>query len=174
MRRNLALLNWSMVPAAGILVLLLVLALLRLARRGESLDGPGLVNPLAPPHTSAEQVRRFFGWPRHVPDLPLTNVRNPFFTLAIQAAPPPAPPPPPPKTRTVELTYRGFFETSASSRRAVVQVADKQVLGGLGDVVVADFRAAEIELRHLTLTNPAGRAVRCPFAKVQPLEIPVP
>jgi hypothetical protein len=58
-------------------------------------------------------------------------------------------------------------------RRAVVQVDDKQVLGSRGSIIVADYAAMEIELRHLTLTNAAGQTVRCDFTKTQTLEVPI-
>lgn len=172
MRRDALILNWVMVPTAAGLVALLCLSLLRLRREGVDLNQYRPAGPREAPSTAADQTRQFFDWPSAVQWMPLTNAGNPFFTLAIQPPPPPKPPPPPPTTRKVEVTYRGFFETSVGVRRAVVQVADQQVLAGRGDKVVGDYLAGEIELRHLTLTNAAGQSVRFEFAKAQPIEVP--
>lgn len=172
MRRNLTLLNWSLLPGGIVLLVLLGLSLLRL--RPGTLDDTDVTGSLVPPgsHPAAAQTRQFVTWPAEIARRPLTNAGNPFFTLAIRPTPPPQPPPPPPATKKVELTYRGFFETSAGVRKAVVQVADKQVLAGQGEVVVADFTVLAIELRHLALTNKAGGSVRLGFSTNQPLEIP--
>lgn len=172
MRRDAMILNWVMVPTAIALIVLLALSLLRLRRDGVDLQQYRPTGPREAPSTAAHQTRQFFGWPSTVHWLPLTNASNPFFTLAIQPPPPPKPPAPPPSTRKIDVTYRGFFETSAGVRRAVVQVADQQVLAGRGDKVVGDYLAGEIELRHLNLTNAAGQSVRFEFAKTQPLEVP--
>lgn len=172
MRRDAALLNWMMPVVLFGLLVLLALALVRWGAAGR--DGGSYIGVQPPPlpHAAADQARQFFGWPASVKWTPLTQTNNPFFTLAIQPVPPPKPPPPPPATRKVELTYRGFLETSAGVRRAVVQVADQQVIGLLGDRVVADYATSEIALRHLTLTNVAGTNVTLEFSRPQSLEIP--
>ncbi len=174
MRRDTAILNWIMVPLAIGLILLLALALLRV-RSSEDLDTErGGLGALPPPHPAPEQTLQFFNWASSVAWTPLTNSQNPFFTLAIQPAPPPKPPPPPPKTKKIEVTYRGFMETAAGVRRAVVQVAEKQVLAGRGEAVVADFQAVEIGLRHLVVTNKAGASNKFEFAKAQSIEVSTP
>lgn len=172
MRRNLTLLNWSLAPVAVALLVLLSLALLRL--RPGSLGDPDLVGlPLPPvPHPAAAQTRELFSWATAVSRRPLTNAGNPFFTLAIRPTPPPQPPPPPPATKKVDLTYRGFFETSAGVRKALVQVADKQVLAGVGEPVVSEYTVLSIGLGQLALTNKSGAAVQLPFRTNQSLEIP--
>jgi hypothetical protein len=70
------------------------------------------------------------------------------------------------------VTYRGFLETSAGIRRAVVQVADKQIVAKRGETIVADFTALDIELRFLTVTNSTGKSLKFPFATNQPVEVP--
>lgn len=172
MRRNSLVLNWALIPAAIALVVLLVVSLFALQGRNPDESGVSIIAPSTALHPAAEQTRQFFGWPLKVQWLPLTNAANPFFTLAIQPTPPPKPPPPPPTTRKVDVTYRGFIETSAGVRRAVVQVGDTQVLGRKGDKIVADFAVDEIELKTLQLTNPAGQKVVIDFAKSKPLEVP--
>lgn len=173
MRRSHVLLNAALIPCTIALLVMLVLSLLhRPAADGDWRRSPaGPV--LAPAHPASEQTRHFFDWASHLRWRPLTNSANPFFSLAIQPPPPPPPPAPSPTTRKIDVTYRGFFETSAGIRRAVIQVADKQILARRGDKVVADYATAAIELKHLALTNAAGTAVRLEFAKPQSLEIPV-
>jgi hypothetical protein len=171
-KRGDVILNWAMVPASAVLLALLGLSLLRLGPAGEGNERLFRTAPLPPPHPAADQTRRYFDWPLAREWVPLTNHRNPFFTLAIQPPPPPRAAAPPPATRKVDVTYKGYFETSAGTRRALVQVAETQVLGGYSDPIVADFAAHEIELRHLTLTNAGGQTVRLEFAKPQSLEIP--
>lgn len=153
-------------------MVLLLLTLFGWRRPDEDLAGGGEPRLVVGAHPAAEQMRQFFSWPSAVSWRPFTNEGNPFFTLAIQPAPPAKVSTPEPATRRVDVTYRGFFETSANVRRAVVQVADVQVLARRGERVVADFVAVEIELRHLALTNGAGQAVKLEFSKTQPIEVP--
>ena len=63
MRRNLTVLNWSLLPVGGILLLLLSLALVRL--RPEPPGGFETSGSLIPPvaHPAAAQTRELFGWP---------------------------------------------------------------------------------------------------------------
>lgn len=172
MRRDTQLFQWSMVPVAVVLVLLLGLAVARL--RHGTVDDPSFRAAAAIPalHPGADQVRRWMGWPGEMTWRPLTHTANPFFTMAIRPAAPPPAAPPPAATKKVDITYRGYFQTSAQIRRAVVQVGEQQVLGFLGDVVVADYAVAAIELRQLILTNVAGQTVPFEFSRTQPLEIP--
>ncbi|MCC6234833.1 MAG: hypothetical protein IT580_19475 [Verrucomicrobiales bacterium] len=174
MRRDTTVLNWMMVPLAAGLVLLLVLTLIRVRSADEVDMGRGGLGALPAPHPAPDQTLQFFNWASSVAWTPLTNSQNPFFTLAIQPPPPPKPPPPPPKTRKLEVTYRGYMETAAGVRRAVVQVADKQVLGSRGELIVADFKAVQIELRSLVVTNAAGVSNRFEFAKTQSIEVSTP
>lgn len=174
MNRESLLFQWAMVPAALLMAGLLAFSLARLRDDDPSLSG---IRPHpAPPtrHPAADQTRGHFGWPGEANRQPMTNLANPFFTLAIQAAPPPPPPtpPPPPATRTVSVTYRGYLETSAGLRRALVLVDDRQLLVARGETVVANFAVADIELRHLSLTNAAGASVRGEFSKPVPVEVP--
>lgn len=171
MSRNPSLLNGTLLPVGLGLLALLGLTLLHMG--GPQAEDSGNANPAPKPaiHPAAEHTRQFFGWPSRVRWLPLTNSSNPFFTLAIQPPPPPKPPPPPPTTRKVDVFYRGFFETSAGVRRAVVQVADKQIQARRGEPIVGDYLANEIELKFLTVTNPAGQSVRFNFATNQPIEV---
>ncbi|MBL9137021.1 MAG: hypothetical protein JNK85_14210 [Verrucomicrobiales bacterium] len=174
MRRDTVILNWLMIPAIVVLALLLALSLSQLTHRGAVPPDSRPIGPLPTPHPAAEQTRQFFAWPGSVDWRPMTNSGNPFFTLAIQPAPPPKPPPPPPKTRKVDVTYRGFFETAAGIRRAVIQVADKQILCGAGEKFLADYVAVDIGLRQLSSTNTAGVALKLDFAKTASVEIPAP
>ncbi len=172
MTRNPTLLNWSLVPTTLVLLALLALSLLRF-RGADALNAGRLATALpATPQSAAEETRRFFDWPSQVVWVALTNHGNPFFTLAIRPAAAPKPAPPPPTTRKVDLTYRGFLETSAGVRRAVVQVSETQIIARLGEKIVADFVALEIGMTNLVLTNGTDRGVSLQFAKPQPLEIP--
>ncbi len=172
MRRNSSFLSGTLLPIGIGLVALLGLTLFQFNRT--DVEGTASATPAAPAttHPPAGHTRQFFGWPSRMRWLPLTNSSNPFFTLAIQPPPPPKPPPPPPTTKKVDIVYRGFYETSAGVRRAVVQVADKEVLARKGDIIVADFVTTDIELKFLAVTNPAGKSVKFNFATNQPIEVP--
>ncbi len=172
MQRRVLVLNWAMVPTAIGLTVLFVLALTGWPRGPRGPGGGRGDDEVATLHPASRQARQFLGWASSVSWRPLTNTANPFFTLAIQPAPPPTPPPPPPATRKVSVTYRGFFETSARVRRALVKVADKEVIVGKGDEILADFVVVEIELRHLGLTNGTGGAVKLDFSKPNSIEVP--
>lgn len=172
MRRSWLVLQWAMIPTAFGLLLLLGVTLVGWRHLDPALEGVRPDPGGAVVHPAAVQARQFFGWPAAAAWRPLTNANNPFFTLAIQPPPPPKPPPPPPATRKVEVTYRGFFETSARVRRAVIQVADKQWIAGRGDKVLTTFAVTEIELRHLSATNGTGGVVKLEFNKTVPIEIP--
>ncbi|MBL9127779.1 MAG: hypothetical protein JNL97_09035 [Verrucomicrobiales bacterium] len=161
-----------MIPT-GVALFALLIATLTGWRRPVP-DGTGRrmgAEPAALP-AAAAQARQFFGWASSATWRPLTNTGNPFFTLAIQPPPPPTPPPAAPSTRKLDLVYRGFFETSARVRRAVVQVADKQVIAGKGERVVADYSVADIQLGHLGMTNAAGVAAKLDFSKAAQIEVP--
>lgn len=172
MQRDSSALDWAMLPTTFVALVLLGLSLLHLSQSTEAPAGAPTAGPPATEYPAAAQTRQFFEWPTRVDWQAMTNNGNPFFTLAIQAPPPPKPPPAPPATKKVDVTYRGFFQTSAGVRRAVVLVADKQVLAGVGEKILADYLAAEIALRHLQLTNAAGKAVKLEFAKPQGIEVP--
>ncbi len=172
MRRRVLVLNWVMIPTAIGLLVLLALTWIGWPRVTPDPSGGRDDGDAEVMHPAPQQARQFFGWATSVSWRPLTNSSNPFFTLAIQPPPPPTPPPPPPATRKVDVTYRGFFETSARVRRAVVQVADKQLVAGKGDRILADFGVVEIELRHLGLTNGTGGVVKLDFSKVVSIEVP--
>lgn len=172
MRRGVLLLNWAMIPTSIGLILLLGLTLVGWPRVAPDPTGGRPAEDASVLHPASDQVRLFFGWGSTASWQPLTNSANPFYTLAIRPAPPPKPPPPAPATRKVDVIYRGFFETSARVRRAVVQVADKQLLTGKGDTIVADYVVTEIELGHLGATNGAGAAVTIGFSKTVSIEVP--
>ncbi len=171
MRRD-VLLQSLMIPATMVLVVLLGLSLLRLGADHDPEFSSRPSTRTFPRHPAADQTRAVFSAPGQFRWIPLTNHQNPFFTLAIRPPPPDAPAPPPPATRKVDVTYRGFFQTSAGVRRAVLTVADRQILAGTGDPIVADYSAVEIDLRHLTATNAAGQTIRFDFARPVAVEIP--
>jgi hypothetical protein len=174
MGRDASVLDWAMLPAAVVLVVLLVLSLLGVGGTAEGLAPLRGGLPAPASHGAADEMRLYMAWLKDVNWQTFTNDRNPFYSVAIKPPPRQETSAPAPATRRIEVTYRGFFETSAGVRRAVVQVADKQVLGGIGERIVADLAAMEIELWHLTLTNATGKSVRCDFARPASIEVPAP
>ncbi|MGE4179737.1 MAG: hypothetical protein AB7J34_07910 [Limisphaerales bacterium] len=173
MQRRVLILNWAMIPSAVGLMAILVLALTGWPPGQRRAGGGHGDEDVAPLHPASQQARQFLEWAPSVSWRPLTNTANPFFTLAIQPVPPPQPSaPPPPATRKVDFVYRGFFETSARVRRALVKVQDKEMIVGKGDKVFEDFGVTEIELGHLGITNGTGSAVRLEFSKPASIEVP--
>jgi len=80
-----------------------------------------------------------------------TNSMNPFFTRYF--IPPPSAPP---TTRTVEVTYQGFYETDGGPRQAVCKVAEAFVTAAVGAKVAGNLFVSDATMQSLTLTNPAA------------------
>ncbi len=162
----------------GLTVLLLIsaaaLAFLVVRDLGAGLPDLPSVPTNSAPVSLRLPVREFEGVlnPDRIPLLAVpTNQLGSFLSAYFQPAPKPKPPPP--TTRKIDLTYLGFFQAGERSRQAVVQLGDQQVIAGVGSNVVADLSVAGMELRTLTLTNPAAQSHILHFNVKTNLEVPI-
>ncbi len=120
------------------------------------------------PVTRLNQLFGAVGWP----DLsPATNALNAFFTRHF--IPPPAPPPPAPTTKTIELTYLGFFQADGSVKTVVVKLADAFLIRPVGTTLTANLFAADASLQNLTLTNSAAQTNILVLNTKKSLEVPI-
>ena len=81
-----------------------------------------------------------------------TNAINPFFTRHFVP-----PPPPPPTTRTIEVTYQGFYQTGDSAKQAIFKLGDAFMAAPVGGKVATSLFVAEATTQALTLTNLAAQ-----------------
>lgn len=106
------------------------------------------------------------------PDLsPRTNALNAFYTRHF--IPPPTPAPPPPTTRTIELTYLGFYEAQGAGRTVMARMADAFLVAPLGTRLTANLFAASASIDSLTLTNPAAQTNLLKLNTTKQLEVPI-
>lgn len=150
--------------------------LVYLAASGAGGDAPAfreadgtLPPPLSPaPVTRLDPLLTRGVWP----DLsPRTNALNAFYTRHF--IPPPTPAPPPPTTRTIELTYLGFYETEGAGKTVVARMADAFLVAPIGTRLTANLFAAEAGVESLTLTNPAAQTNLLKLNTKKQLEVPI-
>jgi hypothetical protein len=104
-------------------------------------------------------------WPKA---LITTNALNPFFTthfIPPQAAPP--------TTRTIEVTYQGFYQTSDGPKHAIYKLGDAFVASAVGAKVAASLFVAEATMQALTLTNTAAQTNIVPLNVKKAIVVPI-
>jgi len=104
-------------------------------------------------------------WPK---GLGATNALNPFFTthfIPPQAAPP--------TTRTIEITYQGFYQTGDGPRHAIYKLGDAFVASPVGDKVATSLFVAEATMQALTLTNTAAQTNIVPLNVKKAIVVPI-
>ncbi len=125
--------------------------------------------PICPaPVARAEQLLLVETWKPPTSD---TNSLSPFLTTYF--IPIPAPPPPAATTRTLELTYQGFYETANGPRRAIVKLGEGFLICPVGTKVVSNLFAAEVTMQTLTLTNTAAQTNLLPVNTKKEVEVPI-
>lgn len=140
--------RWLAVGVHAGLWLLLLLALTHLG--GKSFEYRETDSASNPPQSSVPVTRleTLFApgaWPKAAAD---TNAVNPFWTrYFIPSAPPP------PTTRTIEVTYLGFYRAGDSLKQAVFKVGDAFKAAAVGAKVDTALFVAEATTQALTLTN---------------------
>lgn len=98
--------------------------------------------------------------------------RNPFETTYFI---PQTTPPPSPTTRTIELTYQGFYQTGNDPKRAMIRFGDALVSVPLGGSVATNLFVASVTATNLTLTNKAvaGQSTVLVLNTKKEIEIPI-
>jgi hypothetical protein len=150
--------------------------LLYLALRGMSGKTPELrevdgsfPRPASPaPVTRLSQLFGAVVWPELSS---ATNALDAFFTRHF--IPPPAPPPPAPTTKTIELTYLGFYETQGAAKTVVVKLADAFLITPVGAKLTANLFASDASMQNLTLTNSAAQTNILVLNTKKQLEVPI-
>lgn len=88
-------------------------------------------------------------WPKALVN---TNAFNPFFTRHF--IPPQVTPP---TTRTIELTYQGFYQTGDGPKHAIYKLGEAFIDASVGAKVATSLFVAEATMQALTLTNQAAQ-----------------
>jgi len=104
-------------------------------------------------------------WPKGIED---TNALNAFFTRHF--IPPQAPPP---TTRTIEVTYQGFYQTGDGPKQAVFKLGDAFTAAPVGAKVAASLFVAEATMQALTLTNQAAQTNIVPLNVKKEIVVPI-
>ncbi len=138
----------SLALLAGLIFLLVASALhlgggMPALRELRSLASPG------GPSVSSEYIDQWLTSKALTDSVLKSNAPNPFFTLYFQ----PAPPPP---TKTVEVSYQGYIQTSQGNLLAYIRVADRLLVYTNGARVAGDLFIKNIEDLKLVLTNSVG------------------
>ena len=88
-------------------------------------------------------------WPK---GLVTTNTFNPFFTRHF--IPPQVVPP---TTRTIEVTYQGFYQTGDGPKHAIFKLGAAFIDASVGTKVADSLFVAEATMQALALTNQAAQ-----------------
>ena len=98
-----------------------------------------------------------------------------FFTRYFEPAPaPPKPPPPPPKPKTkkYQITFQGFYTTSAEDQKAFILINDTFKSLRVGETVIDDLILMELDKTAVMIGNAEIAPKRIEFQKTGTLEIP--
>jgi hypothetical protein len=104
-------------------------------------------------------------WPKA---LGATNVFNPFFTMHF--IPPLATPA---TSRTIELTYQGFYQTGDGPKHAIYKLGDAFFAAPVGGKVATSLFVAEATMQALTLTNTAAKTNIVPLNVKKEIVVPI-
>ena len=104
-------------------------------------------------------------WPKSLGE---TNTLNPFATRHF--IPPPTPQP---TTRTIELTYQGFYQTGDGPKHAIFKLGDAFIAAPIGARVATNLFVAEATLQALTLTNQAMQTNLLPLNVKKEIVLPI-
>jgi hypothetical protein len=148
--------------------LLLYLALTHLGGRAFPFhEADASANPPQNPVPVAA-LERVFGSEVWSNTLGATNALNPFFTthfIPPQAAPP--------TTRTIEVTYQGFYQTGTDLKHAIYKLGDAFIAAPIGDKVATGLFVAEATMQALTLTNTAAQTNIVPLNVKKAIVVPI-
>ena len=97
-----------------------------------------------------------------------SNALDPFFTRHFI---PPAPPPP--TTRTIEVTYQGFYQTGDGPKHTMFKLDNAYEVAPIGASIATNLFIADATMRSLTLTNLAAQTNILPLNKKKSLVVPI-
>jgi hypothetical protein len=148
--------------------LLLYLALTNLG--GRSFDYREIDAANNPPQTPVPvaRIETLFSpgaWLKPAAD---TNAVSPFWTRHfIPLAPPP------PTTRTIEVTYQGFYQTVGGPNHAIFKLGDAFVAAPVGAKIATALFVADATVQALTLTNLTAQTNIVPLNVKKDIVIPI-
>ena len=160
--------RWFTVGVHAGLWLLVYLAVVHLGGKVPDLrDAEGVSSrPHSPvPVAGLEHLFSPGVWPKSLSD---TNRLNPFVTRYFI---PPAPPPP--TTRTIEVTYQGFYQTGAGPKNTIFKLGDAFLVAPIGARIATNLFIAEATMQALTLTNLAAQTNILPLNAKKEIVVPI-
>jgi hypothetical protein len=160
--------RWFAACIHASLWLLLYLAVTNLG--GKALDYHEADSSTNPPHSPVPvaPLARLFApdaWPTTLGD---TNTLNPFFTRHFIP-----PQPVPPTTRTIEVTYQGFYQSGEGPRHAIFKLGDAFIDAPVGATAATSLFVAEATMQALTLTNAAAQTNIVPLNVKKAIVVPI-
>ena len=103
-----------------------------------------------------------------------TNALNPFFTRHFIPSPtPPTPPPPAPTTKSIDVSYQGFYETSDGPKHAVMKLGDAFIDSQVGSRIATNWFVAQATVQAVTLTNTTSQTNIVPLNAKKQIEVPI-
>ena len=160
--------RWFVAGVHAGLWLLLYLAVTNLGGKAPDFrDADAVATPPQSPAPVAGLERLFSPgvWPKSLSD---TNRLNPFVTRYFI---PPAPLPP--TTRTIEVTYQGFYQTGAGPKNTIFKLGDAFLVAPIGARIATNLFIAEATMQALTLTNLAAQTNILPLNAKKEIVVPI-
>ena len=160
--------RWFVVCMHASLWLLVYLALTNLGGKAPDVRDADVAAPTPQNPVPVAGLERLFSpgiWPKSLID---TNRLNPFFTPYFI---PPAPPPP--TTRKIEVTYQGFYQTGADSKRVIFKLGEAFLVAPIGARVATNIFIAEATMQALTLTNLSAQTNILPLNTKKEIVVPI-
>jgi len=144
--------RWFVVTVHAALWFLLYLAIVNL--RGKAPDygeANGISSPAQSPApiASVECLYQPGVWNTALTE---TNLENPFFTRYFVP-----PTPPPPTTRTIEVTYQGYYQTDDGPKRTIFKLDADYIVAPIGARIATNLFIADASMQAMTLTNLAAQ-----------------
>jgi len=160
--------RWFVTCVHASLWLLLYLAVTTLGGKAPAFrDAEAVTNPpqSLPPVAGLERLFSPQGWPT---SLTATNTLSPFYTRYFTP-----PTPPPPTTRTIEVTYQGFYQSGDGPKHTIFKLGDAYMVAPIGTRIATNLFVAGATMEALTLTNLAAETNILPLNTKKEIVVPV-
>jgi hypothetical protein len=160
--------RWFAAGVHACLWLLLYVAVMKLGGKAFDFQEADSSANLAQSPVPVAPLERLFAadvWPKTLVD---TNALNPFFTRHFFP-----PQPSPPTTRTIELTYQGFYQTGDGPKHAIFKLGEAFIAAPVGAKVATSLFVADATMQALTLTNPVAQTNIVPLNVKKEIVIPI-
>ena len=160
--------RWFVACVHACLWVLLYLAVAGLG--GKSPDFREADSVTSPPRSPVPVagLQRLFSpetWPKSLIE---TNRLDPFLTRYF--IPPVAPPP---TTRTIEVTYQGYYQTGDGAKNTIFKLGDAFQVAPIGARIATNLFIADAMMQALTLTNLAAQTNIVPLNAKKEIIVPI-